>query len=233
MLRAYLFLIIFVPLTFVFAAVALVCTLFDGTGRLYHRIACAWSRVSLGMAGVEVQVAGLEHVPVTVPVIFMSNHQSNFDILALYQAIPVRFSWIAKEELFSYPVFGHSMARAGYIPLDRSDGRKSVKSMIAAAERIHQGSSVVIFPEGTRSEDGSLIPFKKGGFLLAEKAGVPIIPVTISGSGEINPAKKLWLKPGTIRIRFAEPIPVTAQTGRTRNDLMEQVKAAIDANLET
>jgi 1-acyl-sn-glycerol-3-phosphate acyltransferase len=232
MLRAHLFLLIFIPLTFAFAAVALLCTLFDGTGSAYHRIACAWSSTSLWMAGVTVEVTGQEHIPENVPVIFMSNHQSNFDILALYQAIPWKFSWIAKEELFSYPVFGHSMRRAGYIPLDRSDGRKSLKSMIAAAARINQGNSVVIFPEGTRSEDGALIPFKKGAFLLAEKANVPIVPVSISGSGEINPAKKRWLKPGTIRIRFAEPISETAQSGRKRTEMMDQVRAAIAANLE-
>ncbi|GAM08679.1 1-acyl-sn-glycerol-3-phosphate acyltransferase 1, chloroplastic [Geobacter sp. OR-1] len=233
MLRAYLFLMFFIPLTFAFAAIALVCTLFDGTGSAYHLIACAWSSVSLRMGGVSVEVAGRENVPENVPVIYMSNHQSNFDILALYQAIPRKFSWIAKEELFSYPIFGHSMRRAGYIPLDRSDGRKSLRSMVAAAARINQGVSVVIFPEGTRSEDGQLIPFKQGAFLLAEKAKVPIVPVSISGSGAINPAKQLWLKPGTIHIRFAEPISEIAQTGRKRADLMNQVRAAIEANLET
>jgi 1-acyl-sn-glycerol-3-phosphate acyltransferase len=232
MLRAYLFIMFFIPLTFAFAAIAIICTLFDGTGRAYHRVACAWSSIGLGMAGVQVKVSGQENIPKNVPVIYMSNHQSNFDILALYQAIPGKFSWIAKEELFSYPIFGQSMRRAGYIPLDRSDGRKSLKSMIVAAARINQGDCVVIFPEGTRSEDGNLIPFKKGGFLLAEKAKVPVVPVSISGSGEINPAKKFWLKPGTIRIRIAEPISATAQSGRNRAEMMEQVQAAISANLE-
>jgi len=232
MLRAYIFLAFFIPLTFTLAAVAIVCTLFDGTGRAYHRVASAWSSISLGMAGVAVKVSGLENIPKSTPAIYMSNHQSNFDILALYQAIPGKFSWIAKEELFSYPVFGQSMKRAGYIPLNRSDGRKSLKSMIAAAARINQGDSVVIFPEGTRSEDGKLIPFKQGGFLLAEKAKVPVVPVSISGSGDINPAKKFRLKPGTIHIKFAEPISETAQVGRKRTDMMDQVRAAIQANLE-
>ncbi len=232
MLRACLFLLCFIPFTFVMAAIALFCTMFDSSGKAYHRIACLWSRIGLKMAGVTVEVSGQEFVPHDKPVIFMSNHQSNFDILALYQAIPKRFSWIAKEELFTYPIFGHSMRRAGYIPLDRSDGRRSLRSMVAAAARIREGNSVIIFPEGTRSPDARLIPFKKGAFLLAERALVPIVPVTISGSGSINPAKKLWLKPGVIRIHLAEPISVTAQTGRRRDDLLEQVKAAISANLE-
>jgi 1-acyl-sn-glycerol-3-phosphate acyltransferase len=232
MLRACIFLFFFIPLTFALAAVAIVCTVFDSTGKAYHLVAHAWSSISLGMAGVVVEVSGEENVPVGIPVIFMSNHQSNFDILALYQAIPRKFSWIAKEELFSYPIFGQSMKRAGYIPLNRSDGRKSLKSMLAAAAKINQGDSVVIFPEGTRSEDGNLIPFKKGGFLLAEKAKVPVIPLSISGSGLINPAKKLWLKPGTIRIRIAAPISTIAQGGSNRTEIMDQVRAAIAANLE-
>jgi 1-acyl-sn-glycerol-3-phosphate acyltransferase len=232
MLKAYLFLLFFIPLTIACAATAIICTFFDASGTLYHRIACFWSKVSLMMAGIRIEVSGQQLVPQGEPVIFMSNHQSNFDILALYRAIPKRFSWIAKEELFSYPVFGHSMRRAGYIPLDRTDGRRSLKSMVAAAARISHGDSVIIFPEGTRSEDGQLIPFKKGGFLLAERAQVPIVPVTINGSGRINPAKKLWLTSGTISIRFSEPISTSAQKGLRRGDLLEQVRAAINANLE-
>ncbi|MSM39287.1 MAG: 1-acylglycerol-3-phosphate O-acyltransferase [Geobacter sp.] len=232
MLRAYLFLVLFVPLTFLLAFSALIATLFDASGRAYHFHARLWSRISLRMAGARIETYGQELIPRGEPVIFMSNHQSNFDILALYQAIPERFSWIAKEELFNIPVFGHSMRRAGYIPLDRSDGRRSLRSMVAAAEHIRSGHSVVIFPEGTRTNDGDLLPFKMGGFLLTEKARVPIVPVTINGSGRINPAKEIRLKPGTISISFAEPISVQAQTGRKRDDLAEQVKAAINANLE-
>jgi len=232
MLRACLFLLGFLPLTFLLAAAALITTMFDATGRAYHRFACLWSRVGLLMAGVTVETHGADRIPGSEPVIFMSNHQSNFDIFALYQAIPRQFRWIAKEELFALPVFGLSMRRAGYIPLDRSDGRRSLRSMEEAAAQIRGGKSVVIFPEGTRSDDGHLIPFKKGAFLLAERARVPIVPVTISGSSRINPANQLWLKPGTITIRFAEQISAAAQTGRRRDDLLGQVRAAIAANLE-
>ena len=232
MLRAYFFLFFLIPFTFLMAFSAIFFTLFDASGRAYHFHARLWSLVSLWFAGVKVETEGVARVPRGEPVIFMSNHQSNFDILSLYQAIPERFSWIAKEELFSIPVFGHSMRRAGYIPLDRSDGRRSFRSMEAAAAKIREGHSVVVFPEGTRSLDGKLIPFKKGGFLLTELARVPIVPVTINGSGRINPAKVIRLKPGTITVTFAEPISVAAQTGRKRDNLLEQVKAAIEANLE-
>lgn len=233
MLRARWFLLIFIPLTFMFALSAILCSFFDRSGEMYHRHARMWSRVALWLAGVRVEVAGADKIPAGTPVIFMSNHQGNFDIHALFQAIPRRFSWIAKEELFRVPIFGHSMARAGYIPLDRGAvGRRALKSMDAAAALIREGRSVVVFPEGTRTQDGSLLPFKQGGFLLAGKAGVPIVPITINGSMRINPKSRLELYPGTIRIRFADPIPTAGAAGKERERLMEEVRQAIDGGLE-
>ncbi|HEY6007361.1 MAG TPA: lysophospholipid acyltransferase family protein [Geobacteraceae bacterium] len=232
MLRARLFLLIFAPFTMLMAASAIVATLFDASGRLYHRHARFWSRVSLRLAGVRVAVRGLENIP-GGPVIFMSNHQGNFDIFTLFRAIPQQFAWIAKEELFRIPVFGHSLARAGYIPLDRSDGRSALRSMYAAAERIRGGTSVVIFPEGTRTEDGRLLPFKRGGFVIAAKAGVPIVPCTISGSREVNPSKRIELYPGTITISFAPPITAAARNDAERQELLERVRVAIAAGLES
>ena len=178
------------------------------------------------------EVTGTENVPTEGPVIYMSNHQGNFDILSLFMAIPRQFSWIAKEELFAIPVFGHSMRRAGYVPLDRSDGRRAFRSIEAAAAMIKSGKSVVIFPEGTRTIDGNLLPFKRGGFLLAAKAGVPIVPLTINDSGKVNPCKRLEIYPGTITIRFSEPIVTEGIKGARRDQLLDEVKAAIDAGLK-
>lgn len=233
MLRARWFLLIFIPLTFMFALSAILCSIFDRGGRIYHWHARMWSRLGLGLAGVRVEVTGTEKIPENTPVIFMSNHQGNFDILALFKAIPRRFSWIAKEELFKIPVFGHSMARAGYIPLDRgASGRRALKSMERAAAHIRGGRSVIIFPEGTRTQDGSLLPFKQGGFLLAGKAGVPVVPLTINGSMRINPKNRLELYPGTISIRFSDPIPTGGVAGKERDRLMEEVRQAIEGGLE-
>jgi 1-acyl-sn-glycerol-3-phosphate acyltransferase len=233
MLRAYLFLLLFIPWTFFVAFSAMICTFFDRSGRLYHFHARLWSRIGFGMAGISLEVTGAEKVPVDTPVIFMSNHQGYFDILALFLALPQRFSWIAKEELFRIPVFGYSMARAGYVPLNRAgDGRRALKSIEAAAAIIRNGQSVVIFPEGSRTFDGGLLPFKKGGFLLAGKAGVPIVPVTISGSMRINPKTRLELHPGTIRVRIADPIPTEGLDVHDRQRLLEDVRRAIDEGLE-
>ena len=192
MIRAYLYLAAFIPLTFLFSISSFVSTLFDSTGLVHDWHARIWARLALTLNLVRVTVQGSEHLP-DGPVIFMSNHQSNFDILALLADMPRRFHWIAKKELFDIPVFGASMRRGGYIALDRGDGRKALQSLDAAAATIHQGKSVVLFPEGTRSPDGNLLPFKRGGFILARKADVPVVPVTINGSGKINPASQIPL----------------------------------------
>ena len=185
------------------------------------------------MAGVGIEVTGADKIPADTPVIFMSNHQSNFDILALFQGIPQKFAWLAKEELFKVPVFGHSMARAGYIPLDRgASGRRALKNVEKAAKLIREGRSIVIFPEGTRTGDGELLPFKQGGFLLAVKAGVPIVPLTINGSMKINPRNRIELYPGRIRIVVGDPVCVNSAAAHERERLMDEVRRAIDAGLE-
>ncbi len=233
MFRAYLFLAAFIPLTFLLSVNAIILTLFDTSGIVYAWHARLWGRLGLALNGINVTLSGTEHLP-DGPVIFMSNHQSNFDILSLLAAMPRQFHWIAKKELFEIPVFGHSMRRGGYIPLDRGDGRKALQSLDEAAATIHQGKSVVLFPEGTRTQDGNLLPFKRGGFILARKADVPVIPVTINGSGRINPAGQIKLYSGDIHITLHPPIIVPSELRRSEADtwLMEKVRMQIDSALE-
>lgn len=232
MLRAYLFLLFFIPWTMACSISAILFTLFDPSGRSFHIHARLWSWLSLKVGRTRLKVTGTELIPREQPLIFMGNHQGNFDVLALFHAVPLRFKWLAKEELFNVPIWGHSMRRAGYIPLNRSNGPEALKSLDEAAAAIRGGASVIIFPEGTRTQDGSLLPFKKGGFLLAIKAGVPIIPFTVNGSRQVNPRNRMELYPGEISIRFGAPIPTTGMTGRQRAELMEQVRLAIAENLE-
>jgi len=233
MIRAYLFLTFFIPLTLIFATSALLCTLFDSSGRLYAAHARVWARISLAMAGARVEMHGLENIP-PGPVIFMSNHQSNFDILTMLAHMPVQLYWIAKKELFDIPVFGASIRRGGYIPLDRSDGRKALKSMDNAAAIIRAGKSVVMFPEGTRTKDLKLLPFKRGGFMLAVKAAVPVVPVTINGTGRINPANRKRLYSGTISVFIHPPVQLPDNLSRSEAEvvLMERVHSAISSRLE-
>lgn len=233
MVRAYLFLAVFVPLTFLFSVSAIIATLFDSSGRVYSWHARLWARLALALNGVAVTVTGTEHLP-DGPVIFMCNHQSNFDILSLLAAMPRQIHWIAKKELFEIPVFGPSMRRGGYIPLDRSDGRKALQSMDEAAATIHRGKSVVLFPEGTRTEDGNLLPFKRGGFILARKAAVPVIPVTVNGSGRVNPAGQIRLYSGNINLTLHPPLVAPAELRRSEaeNWMMEAVRKQIESVLE-
>ncbi|MBL0224485.1 MAG: 1-acyl-sn-glycerol-3-phosphate acyltransferase [Geobacteraceae bacterium] len=233
MVRAYLYLALFIPVTALFAVSASIWTLFDSSGRSYAFHARLWSRFSLGLNHTPVELRGTEHLP-DGPFILMSNHQSSFDILSLIAAIPRRIYWIAKKELFDIPVFGPSMRRGGYIPLDRSDGRKALKSMENAADIIRQGSSVVMFPEGTRTRDGHLLPFKRGGFMLAVRAGVPVIPATINGSGRVNPGGLIRLYSGKITITLHPPITIPEGMKKSAAEewLMERVQGAIGSALE-
>lgn len=229
MWRARFYLLFLVPYTLFCSSGAVLAGLIDGSGRWSHAWARLWSLGCIKMARVRIVAEGLDLIPTEGPVIYMGNHQGNFDIHALCATIPRRFSWLAKEELFRVPVFGGAMRRAGYIPLNRSDGRKALKSIIQAAARISSGTSVVIFPEGTRTPDGALLPFKRGAFILAAKAGVPIVPFTINGSMAVNPRNRLELYPGTIRVTFSPPI---ASAGEKEDVLLERVREAIAARLE-
>jgi 1-acyl-sn-glycerol-3-phosphate acyltransferase len=235
MLRALLFLLFFIPWTLVCALSAIIFTLFDASGRSYHAHARLWSWLALKVGGTRLKVTGTEQIPCGQPVIFMGNHQGNFDVLALFHAIPRRFTWMAKEGLFKVPVVGYSMRRAGYISLDRGNSSAAIKSMENAAAAIRGGSSVIVFPEGTRTHDGSLLPFKKGGFHLAINAGVPIIPFTINGSRRINPRNRMELHPGELSIHFGAPILTTGTSAEQPAELMglmEQVRLAIASHLK-
>jgi len=196
-----------------------------------HNYARLWGKVGLILAGVKLEVGGQEHLQPGQAVIYMSNHQSNFDILALFAGLPGQFRWLAKEELFQVPLFGLAMRRCGYIPLDRSDRKKAIKSMAEAAKRIQDGTSVVIFPEGTRSADGRLQEFKKGGFMLALKAKVPVLPVAISGSYQVMSKTSCRIHGGSIRVQILPAIATADLASADRDPLVEQVHGQIATTL--
>jgi len=208
----------------------MIAYLFDRSGRKGHGIASLWARVIVWVSGVKVKVEGVENVRGEGPYLFMSNHQGAYDIFAIEGHLPFHFKWLAKKELFSIPVLGWAMAAAGYIAIDREGTRETVKAMNEAARKIHDGMSVVIFPEGSRSPDGSIQPFKKGGFSLAIKSGVPIIPIAIIGSREIMAKERLVVRSGEIRIRIDHPIETQHYALRDWKLLMEKVSHAISNN---
>jgi 1-acyl-sn-glycerol-3-phosphate acyltransferase len=145
-------------------------------------LAAWWAKSICAASGVVVSVTGTEKLDAEKPYIFAANHQSQFDIFALQGFLGVDFRWLAKKELFQVPIWGHAMRRAGYIPVDRSHGRQALKSLGEAAQKIAAGTSVIIFPEGTRTKDGKMQDFKAGAMVLAIKSGVDIVPVAIKGT---------------------------------------------------
>jgi 1-acyl-sn-glycerol-3-phosphate acyltransferase len=218
--------------TLICAILAIGASMWTRGGNAAHLVGRMWARSVLFLSGVKVSVRGLEHIDAGAPYLYMANHQSMFDIFSLLAYLPVQFRWLAKKELFQIPVFGYSMARAGYISIDRSDRRSAHKSLLEAAKKIGGGVSVVIFPEGSRSTDGQVKPFKAGGFHLAIRSGRPIVPVAICGARQVMPKGKLRIRPGKICIRIHPPIDTAAFKNQTKKDLMESVRSIIRQDLE-
>ncbi len=218
--------------TLVLGVFAFITYPFDRQGKAGHYYAKLWGKVALLANRVKVEVEGMEQLSGKGPYIFMSNHQGYYDIFALLSHLPYQFKWLAKKELFSVPFLGWTMAAVGYISIDRGGTRDTVEAMNEAAQKIRDGISVVIFPEGSRSPDGSIQPFKKGGFTLAIKSRVPIVPVSISGSRDIMPKDRLTAAPGEIRILVGHPIETESCALKDREVLMKKVKETISKNFK-
>lgn len=195
-----------------------------------HRIAQRWARVILWLSGVKVEVVGADHVLPDRPQIFMANHQSFFDIFIVLAFIPAQFRFIAKKELFAVPIFGGALRKYGTIEINRQHHASAVKSLDEAARKIREGTSVVTFPEGTRSVDGEIKTFKKGVFHLALKAGVPIVPISIIGSREILPKHSLKVRSGKITVIFDKPLDIAGYSEDRRDDLIARVRDVILEN---
>lgn len=182
-------------------------------------------------AGIRVRVDGLENVEPGTQYIFLSNHVSNLDPPVLLPNIPGMTSVFLKRELMNIPLLGTAMRLGKFVPVSRGKSREDAQqSVAAAADALRSGLHITVFPEGTRSPDGRLLPFKKGAFFLAEGTGAPIIPVIISGTREMMPKGTPGIKPGEARVKFLPPI--ATQGAGTREDLMERVRAAMEAELE-
>ena len=194
------------------------------------KLANFWARILLFISNIKVEVIGRENVLVDRPQIFMVNHQSNFDIFIVQAYIPSQFRWIAKKELFTIPIFGPAMRRGGAIEIDRQNRVSAIKSLDEAAQKIREGKSVITFPEGTRSRNGRIRPFKKGIFYLAIKSGVPIIPVSIIGSRKIMPRRSLKIHPGKITMIIDKPIEAKDYSIETRDELITKVRDIIVNN---
>jgi 1-acyl-sn-glycerol-3-phosphate acyltransferase len=206
-------------------------SLFHSSGNLSHLAARFWGKVPIWTTGTKVTVQGLENIDPLKNYIIVSNHQSFFDIFSLLGYLPIQFRWIAKNELFRIPVLGWAMSRAGYVRIERDSPKKAYRSMLQAAEKIRQGTSVLIFPEGTRSPDGNLQPFKKGVFLIALKSQAPILPVTIRGTHSIMRKNDWRTYAGNVQIIISPPIDTAGYSTEKEAELSEQVRNTLLRNL--
>ncbi len=196
-----------------------------------HSIARKWAQSGLAMNGSSIHVSGIENVPEKGGVLFVANHQSNFDIPIMIGHVPRDKGFIAKLELLKVPSFSRWMKYIGCVFIDRKDVRQSLVAVNGAAESLKAGHSMVIFPEGTRSADGTVGPFRAGGLKLALKAGVPIVPVSISGSKNIMPKGTSLIKSASVNVIIAPPLLPDDFMQLDSNQIAEKVRNIIISNL--
>ncbi len=231
--RASVYLALVVLITFFSGIVCLIVFFFQPRGEVGYWFIRTWARLLLRACGVDVEVEGIENIPAEGPFLLMSTHNSHFDIPVLVKEVPRQFRIVAKGALFKIPVFGWALSVAGYVRVDRGDREQAFASLDMAAEGVIGGMPLLIFPEGTRSPDGSLGPFKKGGFVLAAKSKAPIVPVVIEGTYRVLVRETWRVRPGRVKATFLRPINTSSYTYETREELMEHVRAAISGALRS
>lgn len=205
--------------------------LLDPYGKRVYPMFRFWSRCVLKTGGVGLRTRQIGPLDPRQAYIFMANHQSNIDIPVLVQALgPYQLRWIAKRELLRVPFFGMALWASKHIIVKRSRSKAVAAAIASAREKLNQGISVVVFPEGTRSTDGQLLPFKRGGFRLAEQAAVPIVPVTINGSGALMKRGDWRLKSGEVEVVIGEAIPPVDDDDRFRRQI-QRVRDSIASRL--
>jgi 1-acyl-sn-glycerol-3-phosphate acyltransferase len=228
-LRGYF---IFNPLiwfyTVVLGTVSLITSLWDRDGHQQHRIAHFWSWLILKTIGAPLTITGLDRIDTTKPHLYAVNHLSAMDIPSLYVALPFQFHILAKKSLFHYPFLGWHLRRSGQIPVDAESALASMRSLNRAAESLRSGTPLVIFPEGGRSRDGHLQPFMSGGFYVAIKAGIDIIPMALVGTFELLPMNTYHIQPRPLELLVGEPISTKGYTSRQVDQLSGVAKKAIE-----
>lgn len=203
----------------------------DHDGRLAYRLSRFWTWSILKIGGIRLRIEGLELLDPKRPYVFIANHQSNIDIPVLVQSLAqFQLRWAAKKELLRVPVFGWALRASRHIIVDRSNRAKAMASLRRAREILQSGLSVVFFPEGTRSSGGELLPFKRGGFVLAIKTRTPIVPVTIKGSRSVLPKGDWRIRPGEIVVIVSQPIPLDQPYAGRLGNLVSHVREVMEAH---
>jgi 1-acyl-sn-glycerol-3-phosphate acyltransferase len=214
--------------TIAYGSVNLVVSLFETSGRRQVAIARAWARMLLRVSFVRLKIEGLEKIDPNGSYVFVANHLSYMDTPVILASIPVQFRFMAKKGLFKIPFLGYHLSRAGHISVPRDNPREAVKSMAEAGRVIREKRiSVLIFPEGGRSPQAKLQPFKEGAFYIAINAGVPVVPVALIGSEKILPFGSGTVSPGNVTLRIGDPVSTEGLGPKDRNALAEQLYARV------
>lgn len=214
--------------TILYGSVSLAVSFFDSHGDKQAAVAAAWARMLLRIAGVRLKVAGLDKITPDGSYVFVANHVSYMDTPVALAAIPARFRFLANDYLFRIPFLGTHLTRAGHIPVVQGKARESVRALNEAGKIIRARKiSVVVFPEGGRSPDGSLGEFHEGAAFIAIKAGVPLVPVALIGMFDVLPMGSMHIQPGPVEVRIGDPVPTERLTLKDRSALTEQLRNEI------
>jgi 1-acyl-sn-glycerol-3-phosphate acyltransferase len=223
---------IWIPLIFLYTGVlgtlSLVASIFDGSGRLQHRLARLWSWLIVKTTGAPVTVTGMNEVDTGKPYLYAVNHISAMDIPVLYAYLPFQFRIVAKHELFRYPFMGWHLRRSGEIDIDPKSAMSSLRSMNRAVQTLRRGMPIVVFPEGGRSSNGQVQPFLPGAFYVAIKAQVEIIPAALVGTYEMLPLNTYHLMPRPLELLVGKPISTAGHTPRDMAKLAAVVQRAVE-----
>lgn len=231
-MRTLLSLVTVFVVTMVLAPIAIVAGLVgvaERPGSIYERLMRLWAVAMNRAAGVRVVLHGAEHI--RDGAVYVANHVSWYDVFAIAEVLP-RYTWVAKSELRSLPIFGKGAEAAGIIFIERENRKSAFDSYRGAADEVRRGRNVVVCPEGTRGREYSLRPFKKGPFVLAIAAQSPIVPTIVYGAREVMRKGSFRIRPNTVHVHFLEPIETTGYTYEERNVLMQQTWDRMAAALE-
>lgn len=215
------------------AVVSLASSFFDSSGNTQHRIASWWGKSLLWIAGAPMSAEGMEHIRPGVNYVFTANHLSYMDTPAVLAQLQAQFRFLAKQELFRWPGIGWHLTRAGHIPVPLDDPRGRLRTLNQAVEMIHKkGISLLIFPEGGRSEDGILQDFKAGAAFFAIKAQVPLVPMALIGTREVLPMHSLIFRPRPVKLVVGTPIETAGMSIKQRGELSDMIRAQISEMIE-
>ncbi len=233
LLLAALRLIVLLVFTIFVSTLEILAVPFHRTGKIFHTLARFHAHGVLALSGVKLRTDGVGKIDLSRNYVYVSNHASYFDIPAVLAGVPQDVRLVYKKELEKLPFFGWGLKLGGtYIAIDRSQGTDALATLEATAKKIREGSSVLLFAEGTRSADGTLQQFKRGPFNLAVRAGIPVVPVTLLGSHDVLPRDAWKVRPGPIRVVLDDPIPPPDTDGKSGElELRDRVRDVILRNL--